>query len=81
MVNNINSVKAAGASIGAALFGEFHGVFMMIPLESVNTALQHAAWVVAILAGFVSIVNGCRKWFKREKPNINEEDDDICTKD
>lgn len=76
MVSNINDVRAAAASIGAVLFGEFHNLVMFVPLESINTALQHAAWVVAILAGIVSIVNGCRKWFKREKPNINEEDDD-----
>ena len=76
MVNNIDSVKAAGASIGAALFGEFHGTFMMIPLESVNTAMQYAAWVVAILAGIVSVVNGCRKWFTSDKTNINEEEDE-----
>ena len=76
MVNNIDSVKAAGASIGAALFGEFHGTFMMIPLESVNTAMQHAAWVVAILAGIVSVVNGCRKWFVRETEIKEDEEDE-----
>ena len=76
MVSNINDVRAAAASMGAVLFGEFHNLVMFVPLESINTALQHAAWIVAIIAGIVSIVNGCRKWFVRDKSVIEEEEDD-----
>ena len=76
MVSNINDVRAAAASIGAVLFGEFHNLVMFVPLESINTALQHAAWIVAIIAGIVSIVNGCRKWFVSDKHTIEEEEDD-----
>jgi hypothetical protein len=30
----------------------------MITLSEANTAFQHAAWTIAILAGVVSIING-----------------------
>lgn len=76
MVSNINDVKAAAASICAVLFGEYHNLVMFVPLESINTLLQHAAWIVAIIAGIVSILNGCRKWFVSNKSVIEEEEDE-----
>ena len=73
MVNEIldqfSAGKSAIASISAATIGELANVFPLYitgeNLEIVNTAFQHAAWVVAILAGIVSVVNGTRKWFKK----------------
>ena len=63
----INEIKSAAVSLCAATFGqispEISGYLTNPNLEMVNTALQHAAWLVAIIAGLVSIVNGTRRWF------------------
>lgn len=73
MVNQIldqfSAGKSAIASISAAAIGEIVSIFPLYVtgenLETVNIAFQHGAWVVAILAGIVSIVNGTKKWFKK----------------
>lgn len=68
-LDNFSAGKSAIASISAATIGELASVFPLYiageNLELVNTAFQHAAWVVAILAGIVSVVNGTRKWFRK----------------
>ena len=69
ILDNFSADKSAIASISAATIGELASVFPLYitgkNLEIVNTAFQHAAWVVAILAGIVSVVNGTRKWFRK----------------
>ena len=72
-LNNISEVRAAFASGIAAITGEasvlLSGTFVATDLELVNTLFQHAAWTVAIFAGIVSIVNGTKKWFKKNENN------------
>jgi len=74
MIANIDPLKSAVTSIVSATFGTFSNfsyvVFAplgFISLNAANTAFQHAAWTVAILAGIVSIVNGIRQWTTKKK--------------
>ena len=73
MIFEIDPAKSAVASIISAFTGS---VMAEITLAGANTAFQHAAWTVAIIAGIVSIVNGIIKifeYFKRnKKPDLNE---------
>ena len=73
MIFEIDPAKSAVASIVSALTGT---AMANITLVDTNTAFQHAAWTVAIIAGIVSIVNGIIKiveYFKRnKKPDLNE---------
>ncbi|MFZ4463775.1 MAG: hypothetical protein ACOYN5_07995 [Bacteroidales bacterium] len=72
----LDSGKAACVSIGAAITGQFTqevSNIMFIPsLQAVNTAFQHAAWVVAIIAGLVSIINGTKNWYRTKKRRHHE---------
>lgn len=73
MILDIDPIKSAIASIGSAVVGS---VAADITLVDANTAFQHAAWTVAILAGIVSIINGVIKimeYFKN-KGNKNAVD-------
>jgi multidrug efflux pump subunit AcrB len=75
MINEIDPLKSAITSIVSATFGTFtnycaaFGPIGFISLQAANTFFQHLAWTVAILAGIVSIINGCRQWHlkKRQK--------------
>ena len=71
---NINPSHASLASISAAVTGEV-GNLIASP-TMVDTALQHSAWAVAIIAGIVSIVNGTRKWFHHSKNNQKDQEND-----
>ncbi len=62
-LENINSSRAGLTSVGAAFTGEVSTLLNLTNLEMVNTAFQHLAWIIAIIAGLVSIINGTRKWF------------------
>jgi len=68
--------KAAIVSVGAAITGQFtqevSNILYIPPLQAVNTAFQHAAWCVAIIAGLVSIINGTKKW-RTNKKDIYQE--------
>ena len=68
-MTNIEPTKAAITSIFSAAAGTWYNynVFAVFTLNTVNTAFQHAAWTVAILAGIVSIINGVRSWKKKDK--------------
>jgi hypothetical protein len=76
MIANIDPAKSAIASILSAVAGTWYNYCTVyissFTLAAANTAFQHAAWTVAILAGIVSIVNGCRQW-KRENKNKKDE--------
>lgn len=77
MILDIDPFKSLIVSISSLLTGT---LATKISLMEANTALQHTAWVVAILAGLVSFINGiiiiCEKYQKfknrHKKPNINE---------
>jgi hypothetical protein len=71
-MDNIASGKAAIVSITSAAVGQVYAWFPMININEANTLFQHLAWTVAILAGIVSIVNGVRKWFVKEKKKETE---------
>jgi len=49
-----DSAKTATTSIAGAFVGQASAA---VPLSMANTALQHAAWTVAILAGLLTIAN------------------------
>lgn len=74
MILEIDPAKSAIASIFSALTGT---VMAEVTLTATNTAFQHAAWTVAIIAGLVSIINGVIKIIqycksKNNKPDFNE---------
>lgn len=64
MIANIDPIKSAATSILSVMAGTFSNLCYFSPtsLEIVNTIFQHAAWIVAIAAGLVSIVNGVKNW-------------------
>ena len=74
MILDIDPAKSAIASIVSAITGTMMADLTLI---NANTAFQHAAWTVAILAGIVSIINGvikiCDWWRNRhKKQDLNE---------
>jgi hypothetical protein len=65
ILTNIDPSKASMTSIISALTGQITALINPSALEMVNTGFQHLAWIIAIIAGLVSIINGTRKWFKK----------------
>ncbi len=64
MVNLINAIKplhATIASIGAAYTGSVLGEF------SIDIYMQRGAWLIAMIAGMVAIINGTKSWYKKKK--------------
>jgi hypothetical protein len=79
MINPIDLLdgsKAAVVSISAAITGQFtqdvQGLLSVPSLEIANIAFQHAAWIVAIVAGLVSIINGTKNWYRTKKRRNHE---------
>jgi hypothetical protein len=68
-MDNIEPTKAAITSIVSAGAGTWYNYkfFALFTLSTANTAFQHAAWTIAILAGIVSIINGVRQWHFKKK--------------
>lgn len=68
-INPNNSAFASIISVGAGTVSNYVSIFTInfIPLDTVNTMFQHAAWFVAIAAGLVSIKNGTKDWKIRKK--------------
>lgn len=62
-LTQIDPARASFTSISAALTGQLSTLINPSHLELVNTGFQHLAWIIAIIAGLVSIINGTRKWF------------------
>lgn len=61
-------ISLISAGIGTGI--DFINDLCLFPLVALNInildkVLQEIAWIVAILAGLVSIVNGIKNWFKR----------------
>lgn len=74
MFLNIDPLKSAFASLLSVTAGTISNyipvfTFGFVTLETANTLFQHAAWIVAILAGLVSIVNGVKTWKIKKKKN------------
>jgi len=71
-MTDVDPIKSAVASIAAALTGSMSNFIsnIMGATNDVDTALQRLAWTVAIIAGFVSIINSIRKWCKKDKKDV-----------
>jgi hypothetical protein len=71
MISGIDPAKSAITAILSAAAGTWYNYTSIylaaFTLDSANTAFQHAAWTVAILAGLVSIINGVRQWCVKRK--------------
>ena len=71
MIANIDPVKSAITSITSVIAGSTYNycniTLVNISLSAANTAFQHLAWTVAILAGIVSVINGVRQWITKQK--------------
>lgn len=66
LLSEIDPSKASMTSIISALTGQITAIMNPTALEMVNTGFQHLAWIIAIIAGLVSIINGTRKWFRKK---------------
>jgi general stress protein CsbA len=79
MIANIDPMKSALTSLFSVIAGSSYNycnvTMAYLTLSSANTAFQHLAWTVAILAGIVSIVNGIIKIKQSKNPSKNEKDD------
>jgi len=64
-LSEIDPAKASLTSIFSAFTGQISLFVDPSALDAANIGFQHLAWLVAILAGIVSIVNGVKKWFKK----------------
>jgi len=65
-----DSAKTAATSVAGVVIGQ-----ASTNMSSANTALQHAAWTVAILAGFLTIINlffPLRTFYEEYKQRKNE---------
>lgn len=77
IIRAINQYKAALLSLISALFGSIDSVFATEICNTFNTTpssipmLQNIAWVVAIGAGIVSIINGIDKFIKNHRHEKN----------
>jgi len=60
ILKNTPSIRAAIVSITSASTGS---LLDLLKVNSVDQALQRAAWTIAILAGIVAICNGVKQWF------------------
>lgn len=65
-LTEIDPSRASFTSISAAFTGQLAAFINPSNLDIVNTGFQHLAWIIAIIAGLVSIVNGTRKWFRKK---------------
>lgn len=68
-MQRIDPVKSLITSLSSAATGTLLNTFplAMITVTQVGIILQYTAWVIAILAGMVSIINGVKKWFCKKK--------------
>jgi len=80
MIANIDPLKSFFTSIVSVTAGSSYNYCSItltnLTLSSANTAFQHLAWTVAILAGIVSIVNGIVKLKQMNKKTKQDANDD-----
>lgn len=79
MIANIDPAKSFVASLISVTAGSSynycHVTLAHFTLSAANTAFQHLAWTVAIIAGIVSIVNGIIKIKQTKKAAKNDNED------
>jgi hypothetical protein len=79
MIANIDPLKSFVTSFISVTAGSSYNYCSVtlagITLSTANTAFQHLAWTVAILAGIVSVVNGMRKWKNPPTAKIEKDED------
>ncbi len=69
--------KMGLTSISSTAFGSVIAKVSFGTLDYANIALQHTAWIVGIVAGFIAIVNGIDKLIRNHRGNKNNNSDDI----
>ena len=75
MILNISPFKSAFTAISSAIAGTTaEQIEQNSDLININTAFQHAAWTIAIIAGLISTINGIimlreryKKWKLKNK--------------
>jgi len=58
MILNISPFKSAIASIFSAATGSFYSNIINVSTGGIEVFFQYVAWIVAAIAGIVSIING-----------------------
>ena len=71
-IDRLKTTVAALISLISVSFGQWiNDVGMMLPggfcQDTFDRVLQEAAWIVAVLAGTISVINGILSWFKKRK--------------
>jgi hypothetical protein len=79
MIANIDPFKSFFTSVISVTLGTSYNTCQInlskIPLETANTAFQHLAWTVAIIAGIIAIINGIIKIKNSSKPVKDDSED------
>ncbi len=60
--------KTGITSVSSTLLGTIMTQMHFGSLEFANVALQHTAWIIGIIAGGITIINGINR-FKRDRKN------------
>lgn len=71
-IDRLKTTVAALISLISVSFGQWiTDIGMMLPggfcQDTFDRVLQELAWIIAILAGTISVVNGIVSWFKKRK--------------
>lgn len=69
-IDKLKTTVAALISLISVSFGQWmNNMGMMLPggfcQDKFDRVLQEAAWIVAVLAGTISVINGIISWFKK----------------
>jgi hypothetical protein len=79
MISNIDPFKSFFASVFSVTVGTTYNTCQIaltnVTLDTANTAFQHLAWTVAIIAGIIAIINGIIKIKNSSKPAKNDNED------
>lgn len=71
-IDKLKTTVAALISLISVSLGQWiNDVGMMLPggfcQDTFDRVLQEVAWIVAVLAGSISVINGILSWFKKRK--------------
>jgi len=71
-IDKLKTTIAALISLCSYYVGAFIGkINLMLPAgfcqDSFDRILQEIAWIIAIMAGGISIINGIIRWFKKKE--------------